>query len=75
MVADGEPKRWYVMPELVGKDYLGVKGFLDKYGLRHVIKYKTVDQDMGQVILDQKPKAGFPINRYKTITLTVNKDF
>ncbi|MDJ0841614.1 MAG: PASTA domain-containing protein [Acidobacteriota bacterium] len=75
LVADGEPMPFYVMPDLTGKDYLGVKAFLDKVGLRHVAKYKTEDEDLGQLVLGQTPKAGYPVNRAKTITLTVNKDF
>jgi len=75
LVADGEPLKDFVMPSLVGRDYLVVKAFLDKAGLRHVAKYRVEDEDLGQMILDQIPKAGFPINRDRTITLTVNKDF
>ncbi len=75
LVADGEPLPDYVMPDLIGRDYLAVKAFLDKEGLRHVVKYRREDEDLGQLILDQAPKAGFQINRARTITLTVNKDF
>jgi len=75
LVADGAPRDEYVMPSLVGRDYLAVKTFLEEAGLRHVAKYRTEDVDLGQQILDQVPKAGFPVHGNRTITLTVNKDF
>ena len=75
LVSDGSPVSWYVMPKLVGRDYLTVKGFLDTHGFRHITKYKVGEEDLGQMVLDQSPKAGYPLDKTKTITLTVNEDF
>lgn len=75
LVSEGEPLVDFVMPELVGRDYLEVKAFLERVGLRHVARYKTEDEDLGQVILDQIPKAGYAVNRGNVIRLTINQDF
>lgn len=75
LVSDGPKSPWYVTPKLVGKDYLTAKAFLDKAEIRVITRYRTVDEDMGQTILEQSPKAGYPLNKAQTMTLVVNKDF
>lgn len=75
LVSDGPQPPWYVTPDLVDKDYLTVKAFLDKHEIRVITKYRVEDEDMGQVVLEQTPRAGYPINKMQTITLVVNKDF
>ena len=75
LISDGDQMKWYVMPDLKGRDYTTVKQFLDRNEFRVVTKYKVADPGLGQVILDQLPKAGYPIKKSENITLTVNKDF
>lgn len=75
LVSDGEQAPWYMMPKLEGKDYLTVKAFLDRHEFRVITRYRVSDPDLGQVILEQIPKHGYPISKTQTVTLVVNKDF
>lgn len=75
LVSDGVQKPFYVMPKLLGRDYLTVKSFLDREDFRVITKYRVKDEDLGQVVLEQWPRAGYPIAKNQTVTLIVNKDF
>ncbi len=75
LISDGPQAEWYVAPDLVGRDYPSVKAFLDRHGFRVVTKYKTADEGLGQLVLQQTPRAGYPVNKSQTLTLIVNKDF
>lgn len=75
LISDGEQLPWYVTPNLVGKEYLAVKTFLDSHEIRVITKYRQEVEDLGRTVLEQTPKAGYPINKLQTITLVVNKDF
>jgi len=75
LISEGPQPEWFVMPDLIGRDYSSVKAFLDKNRFRVVAKYQTGDQGLGQVVLQQTPRAGYPVSRAQTLTLVVNKDF
>ena len=74
LISDGPPETWYVTPDLVGREYSRVRQFLDQWQFRVVTKFKTQDENMGQIVLQQSPKAGYPIKNSQTITVVVNKD-
>ncbi|CAM2006142.1 PASTA domain-containing protein [Acanthopleuribacter pedis] len=74
LVSDGQQAEWYVMPDLAHRDYAEVKTFLDKHEFRVVTKYKSFDRGLGQVVLEQRPHPGYPINKNQNITLVVNRD-
>ena len=75
LISSGPAEPWYVMPDLLGKDLVPVKGFLDRHGFRTITKYQTEDPQMGPVVLRQLPSPGFPIRKSQPITLIVNKEF
>lgn len=74
LVSDGKPPRWFVMPDLANRDFAEVKTFLDKHEFRVVTKYKLFDRSLGQIVLEQRPQPGYPINKNQNITLVVNRD-
>ena len=75
LVSDGPQVPWFVTPNLVGKDYQAARTFLDQVEIRVITRYRAGDEDLGQMVLEQSPKAGYPINKTQTMTLVVNKDF
>jgi len=75
LISDGPQQTWYVTPNLVGKDYITAKAFLDEHQFRVLTKYRSGEEDSSQTILDQRPPAGYPMILSQTITLVVNKDF
>lgn len=75
LVSDGPAETEFVMPNLIGRNYAEVKAFLDQNQMRVVTKYKAGDESKGRLILEQLPKAGYPVDRSTNITLIVNKDF
>lgn len=75
LISDGPQAQYYVTPDLVGRDYLTVKNLLEKHELRMITRYRAQDAEMGQTILEQSPKPGFPLAQTQTITLIVNKDY
>ncbi len=75
LLSEGPQQEWYVTPDFLNMDYEPVKSFLDENGIRVVTKYREADQDLGQIILQQIPKAGYPISKSQTMTLIVNKDY
>ena len=75
LVSDGPQDTWYVTPNFLGRDYLTVKAFLEGAEIRAITKYRVEEEDLGQTILEQIPKPGYPISKTGTITLIVNKDF
>ncbi len=74
LISDGPQSPYYVMPRLVGKDFLTVKRFLEERGFRVVPKYESRDLDQGEVVLEQSPDPGYPVTKAQTINLIVNKD-
>ncbi|CAM2068783.1 PASTA domain-containing protein [Sulfidibacter corallicola] len=75
LVSDGPPSKAYVMPDLIDRDFIKVKAFLDRFEFRVVTKYRAQDRGLGQVVLDQRPQPGYPITKNQSITLIVNEDF
>jgi len=75
LISDGAPEDWLITPDLTNRDFNQVKTFLEKQQIRYITKYRFGDENLGAVVLDQIPKAGYPFKRSQTITLVVNKDF
>lgn len=75
LLSEGPQQEWYVTPDFLNMDYDRAKAFLDENGIRVVTKYREADQDLGQIVLQQIPKAGYPLNKSQTMTLIVNKDY
>lgn len=75
LVSTGADDIHYVMPNLVGKTYNRARNFLDKHQFRVVSKYRSQDPSLGQIILEQVPKAGFPVTKSQHVTLVINKDY
>jgi len=75
LISSGPAKEYFVMPNLVGKTYNRARNFLDRHQFRVVSKYRSQDPLLGQVILEQTPKAGFPVTKSQYITLVINKDY
>lgn len=75
LVSMGPQPPYYVMPDLVGKTYNRARTFLDRHNFKVVSKYRSQDPKLGQVILEQIPKAGFPVTKSQHVTLVINKDY
>lgn len=75
LVSDGVPESWLITPNLTQRDFSQVKSFLEANNIRYITKYSLSNENLGPVVLDQIPKAGYPFKRSQTITLIVNKDF
>ena len=75
LVSDGAIPELYVMPDLEGRDFDAVKSTLEAHSFRVVAKYVFQNPEVGQVVLQQIPRPGYPVKSSDTITITVNKDF
>lgn len=75
LVSLGQQDPYYVMPDLVGKTYNVAQAFLDRHNFKVVSKYHSQDPKLGQIILEQFPKAGYPVTKSQHVTLVINKDY
>jgi serine/threonine-protein kinase len=71
LAAEGR-REIYVMPDLVDRDYVQVRAFLDRHGFRlGSIKYEPYEGVSENLVLRQFPLPGHPLRRGEPISLVV----